>query len=69
MIHLSLIIPDVDGSGLSSLRTVVLEHKMEQNLLISNEVAPANNMYHMYGHHTIVIKHFLVKIEKSKSKN
>ena len=59
----------MDGSGLSSLRTVVLEHKMEQDLLIPNKVTLTNNMYHMYGHQAIVIKHCLVIIEKSKGKN
>ena len=33
-VHLPFIVLDVDGSGLSSLRSVVLEHKMKQNLLI-----------------------------------
>ena len=56
-----MFVPNVDGSGLSSLRSVVLEHKMKQNLLIPNEITPANSMYHMYGHQAIVIKYFYLK--------
>ena len=56
--HLPLIISDVDGSGLSSLWSVVLEHKMKQNLLIQNEITPENNMYYMYSPQAIITKCF-----------
>ena len=35
-IYLSLPIPDVDGCGLVSFRSVVLTHRMKQDLLIKN---------------------------------
>ena len=35
--YLSLIVPDVDGCGLVSLRSVVLKHRMKQDLLIKNK--------------------------------
>ena len=34
--YLSLLIPDVDGSGLVSFQSVVLKHRMKQDLLIKN---------------------------------
>ena len=48
--YLPSIVPDVDGSGLLSLRSVVLKHGMRQNLLIQNKITQENNMYHMYNH-------------------
>ena len=35
--YLSLLIPDVDGCGLVSFRSVVLKHRMKQDLLIKNK--------------------------------
>ena len=35
--YLSLIVPDVDGCGLVSLQSVILKHRMKQDLLIKNK--------------------------------
>ena len=35
--YLSLIVPDVDGCGLVSFQSVVLKHRMKQDLLIKNK--------------------------------
>ena len=35
--YLSLLIPDVDGCGLVSFQSVVLKHRMKQDLLIKNK--------------------------------
>ena len=35
--YLSLLIPDVDGCRLVSFRSVVLKHRMKQDLLIKNK--------------------------------
>ena len=59
--HFPLIVPDVDGGRLLSLWSVVLKHKMKQNLLIQNEITQENNMYHMYGHQAIVTKCFCLE--------
>ena len=34
---LSLLLPDVDGCGLVSFQSVVLKHRMKQDLLIKNK--------------------------------
>ena len=57
-VHLALIVPNVDGSGLSPLRPVILDHKMKYNLLIQNEITPENNLYYMYSPQEIIIKCF-----------
>ena len=69
--YLPSIVPDVDGSGLLSLRSVVLKKKkkknrMKQNLLIQNKITQENNMYHMYSHQLIVTKCFCLEC-KGKS--
>ena len=53
--YLPSIIPDVDGSGLLSLRSVVLKHRMKPNLLIQNKITQENNMC---SHQSIVTKCF-----------
>ena len=56
--YLPSIVPDVDGSGLLSLQSVVLKHGMKQNLLIQNKITQENNMYHMYSHQSVVTNCF-----------
>ena len=48
--YLPSIVLDVDGSRLLSLRSVVLKHRMKQNLLIQNKVTQEDNMPYMYSH-------------------
>ena len=35
--YLSLLIPDMDGCGLVSFQSLVLKHRMKQDLLIKNK--------------------------------
>ena len=46
--YLSLDTPEVDGCGLTSLQSVVLEHKMKEGLPIKNKITQEKqHMSHM----------------------
>ena len=46
--YLSLTVPEVDGCGLVSLRSIVLEHKMKEGLPTKNRITQEKqHMSHM----------------------